>query len=236
MNTVVILTSGDIKSAAATARYQGDHSIVLLHTNYGQRAAKAQLEAIQALADWCSDARVVALDLPHLIQLQKQVEVSADQQDITSALGVVGTDVLLPGSTRALLPLVFSVGAQCAMRVGASKLITGLSRQIDASHLGLSNSQNTQTDTCREFIHGFNVALKPLSTKHLSLMIEAPLIDLSYPEIVMLALKFDVPLEATWSCDRPGPKPCHRCEPCATRANAFAKLGQPDPALATVSV
>jgi hypothetical protein len=35
------------------------------------------------------------------------------------------------------------------------------------------------------------------------------------------AYRFGVPLEHTWTCERAGPRPCGRCDPCKARANAF---------------
>ncbi|MPZ15999.1 MAG: 7-cyano-7-deazaguanine synthase QueC [Chloroflexi bacterium] len=63
--------------------------------------------------------------------------------------------------------------------------------------------------------------------------IETPLLDKTKAEIVRLALALGAPLDDTWSCYAPGPRPCGRCDSCLLRAKGFAEAGVPDPALVT---
>ena len=64
--------------------------------------------------------------------------------------------------------------------------------------------------------------------------LEVPLIDATYGEIVKLARHFHTPLEKTWTCAQATARPCGRCEPCKTRAAAFAEAGIVDPLLEVV--
>ena len=66
------------------------------------------------------------------------------------------------------------------------------------------------------------------------IQVEAPLLDLTYTEIVQLALHFQTPLENTWTCARRGPRPCQTCDPCRARAAAFTEAALLDPLNAPV--
>ncbi len=62
--------------------------------------------------------------------------------------------------------------------------------------------------------------------------IEAPIIEMTKPEIVRYALELGAPLAETWSCYLGAERPCGACDSCELRAAAFAGAGVPDPALA----
>lgn len=61
--------------------------------------------------------------------------------------------------------------------------------------------------------------------------IRTPLIDKTKGDIVRLAVETGAPLELTWSCYEPGPRPCGRCDSCLLRAKGFEEAGVRDPAL-----
>ena len=83
---------------------------------------------------------------------------------------------------------------------------------------------------CRpEYFGDFNRLLKRASLG--KVIIEAPLINMSKKDIVLLAVKLKAPLELTWSCYRGGRKPCGKCDSCLLRAKGFREAGIADPAL-----
>lgn len=61
--------------------------------------------------------------------------------------------------------------------------------------------------------------------------IRTPLIDKTKGDIVRLAVEAGTPLELTWSCYDPGPRPCGRCDSCLLRAKGFEEAGVADPVL-----
>jgi 7-cyano-7-deazaguanine synthase len=108
-------------------------------------------------------------------------------------------------------------------------------RQADAVYLGVNALDYSGYPDCRpEFVRSFQqtaaLALKR-GVEGRPVEIRTPLIDLTKAEIVTLGLAHAAPLELSWSCYRPGPTPCLRCDACALRAKGFAEAGVADPAL-----
>ena len=62
-----------------------------------------------------------------------------------------------------------------------------------------------------------------------SIAIMSPLIELTKPEVVRLALRLKVPLQYTWSCYGNAKIPCGKCRGCRMRAQAFTAIGARDP-------
>ncbi len=233
MDRCVVLTGGGIKSAVASARIAEEHELFLVHVNFGQPAAAAELKALRALAASFRSARVASLDLRYVAHLEAELMGSVAQR-VESAAADQGEVHALPwAATRGLVPVFLSVGAQCAQRVGASTLVTGLSRLCDAAHLGLSGGA-AGLKGLRESVHSFDIMIESLLPPASSVHLEVPLMDLDYPQIIKLAQRLSVPLEATWTCERSGQEPCGQCEPCKTRARAFheATVAEPLPVAA----
>jgi 7-cyano-7-deazaguanine synthase in queuosine biosynthesis len=111
---------------------------------------------------------------------------------------------------------------------------TGLSRTGDAAGLGLRASNGTMAGI-REFLHAFQGIAETLPSTDGRIRLETPLLDLSYGQAILLAQRFGVPLERTWSCEAPANAPCRACEGCKARARAFAEALQPDPLLVPAS-
>ena len=129
---------------------------------------------------------------------------------------------------------MLSVGVQGALRVGSASVAIGLMRNCDATHLGLPGLESA-ADQRREFLHAFNIMLETALRPRAPVRIEAPLMDLSYAEVIQLAVRFRVPLEKTWTCDGIGPQACGQCDACKARSRAFAEAALLDPAALTVA-
>lgn len=230
MSQAVILCGGGIKSAVAAARYAGERPLVFVHVNFGQRCAAEERRAVAATAERFGSARVIALDLPHVLQLQEAMAVEGASGSTVRPTGIVGTRALTPASLRGLMPALFSVGAQCALRCGADRLVVGLSRFAEGAHVGLPLAE-AQPDRLRELLHAYNILLDVQTGRRGGVLLEAPLVDLTMGQIVRLAAHLKLSLEGTWSCERVGPRPCTRCAPCRARAEAFFDARLPDPAV-----
>ncbi len=251
----VALVGGGIKGAVAAARYAASDDLVLLHVNFGQRSWSAEAKAVSALARSFPSARVMSVDLPHLYQFEDQVGEGAGVTSGARAAGTA-TNVVSPAATSAalapagapvaitpggraeswapsptallgLMSVLLSMGLQCALRVGASRVVVGLSRLNGSSGVGLPVIEG-QPQRLREFLHSFNLAAEALPAQRSSVLIETPLMDTSYAEVVRLAFHFELPVGELWTCEDAGPKPCTRCEPCTRRARAFVEARSVD--------
>ena len=85
-------------------------------------------------------------------------------------------------------------------------------------------------DNSPEFIRKMNELIKIAVKKNPNVSIEAPLNYMDKQDIIKTALKYNVPLEHTWTCITNGDKPCGKCQPCRNRKEAFESIGLKDPA------
>ena len=103
--------------------------------------------------------------------------------------------------------------------------------------VGVNSVDYSGYPDCRpEYIQAFE-KLATLATKAgvegTSMHINAPLIQLTKPEIIQRGLDLGVNYGITHSCYDPDAsgKPCGRCDSCQIRIKAFESLGMQDPAL-----
>jgi len=94
-------------------------------------------------------------------------------------------------------------------------------------YLGATAADSHHPDCTPAFFVTVGAALAAGLTRPPDL--RTPLIGLSKAQVVQAALELKVPLELTWSCHLPGPRPCGGCAPCRLRRDTFADLGLLDP-------
>lgn len=233
MAVSVILAGGGLKSAVAAARIAADGELCLLHVDYGQRSAKSELEALRDLSRTFKSAYVWPLTTEFVKQLEQSRPrgvVSApttptpeDHQTATTML-----------AQRGLAVTLLSIGLQAAQRLGSPAVITGFARHCEAEHIGLARN-NARPDQMREIIHGMNIVAESLTLPRAPVRFEAPLVDLSYGEIVKLAYRLNLRAEHTWSCAAKGTHPCGECSRCKERDRAYREARLADPAIRAVT-
>ena len=233
MAKVVVLTGGGIKGAVAAARSARDHELILLHVEYEQPSARAESRAIEPLSETFPAARVIEVSLPQQPKPARRSSEAAGPRGRGRADSEPGGSPV--AAARGLMPVLLSVGVQWALRLGASTVGVGLSRFAEAAHLGLIADQGP-TEGRREFVHAFNLMLESLPAQKPKIRVDAPLMDITYSQMIQLARRFGVPLEHTWTCERAGPRPCGRCDACKARAGAFIEAAIPDPLMSAASV
>lgn len=244
MAKIIALSGGGIRAAVAAFRSAREYEVILLHVNYGQASASAEISALQGLLESLACGRLVRFDLPHVRQLEllgaslDGAIGSAGGGQSDAAVGTTPPDDTagLPSvALRGLMPVIVSIGVQAALRCGATAVVTGIVTPAVGAPEGLPFATG-ESGRRREFLHTFDmmneVALPPRST----VRVEAPLIDSSYVEVLRLGLRFDVPLDRTWSCDGGGPAACGRCEGCTARSDAFLAARISDPLVVSGSV
>ena len=229
MPRVIVLTGGGIKSAVAAGRSASDNELIFVHADYGQPSGAAERGAFRALGSAFPSSRIVTLNLPYVAQLQNTNHTEPGESSRDGETADDGASRMLsPASLRGLVSVLMSLGVQCALRLGALKVITGLTQDCDATHLGLPPVEGSANGR-REFIYSFNIMMESVLPRRSIVAVEAPLMDLEYTQIIKLAQRFRVPLERTWTCGQSRPHPCGRCEPCQARARAFVGAGVVDP-------
>ena len=87
MGLIVVMTGGGIKGAVAAAGRADEQEIVFFHVSYGQRSANAELNAVQALCGSLPAARVVGVNMPHVLQLQDGLADVDEQQRVRGGSG-----------------------------------------------------------------------------------------------------------------------------------------------------
>lgn len=293
------MSGGGIKAAVAAVRAATQDKTILLHIDYGQPAATAEVRAVRSLAAWLSGARVVTLQLPHVRRIVQHDEatpaahpagtahaaalgdrapatLASDVSPLAAAVGTArpgssgtappGSDETAdrrPGESaappsrrsaaagaeasdhaladapahasasvpargafslaalRGLMPLLTAVGAQCAARLGACAVVTGITQVVDDTPVGLPLS-DAEPHRRREFVQAFNMMLDAAIGRRNGVRLDAPLIDVGYADAIRLGVRLEVPFERTWSCAVAGDRPCGVCDGCTARARAFA--------------
>ena len=212
MPRIVMLAGGGVKTAVAAAVVGEQNELTLLHADFGQASSETERACTHELARSLATATVVGIELPHIGQLR----VRASDQDDRSTEPVPTSAADCFG----LLPTLLSVAMECAQRVGATSVVTGFSRFCDAGHLGLFGAGG-RVECLPEFIHSFNVMVDSLYPRGSRVSVDAPLMDMSYSDVVRLGRHLGAPLKSTWTCLERGPRVCGQCVPCKARAAAF---------------
>jgi 7-cyano-7-deazaguanine synthase len=234
VSTIVILTGGGIKGAVAAGRYAREHELVLLHIDHGQVAAPAQSKALAMLAAFWPNARLCSMVLPQLKHMPSAVRAGAGT--------VIGNDPTRNKSDeasrlltqRGLLPTMLSLGAQTALRFGAGSLVVGISAQAAGDHIGLPGP-DAGPDARRELLHAFDIMLEAALRPRTRIHIEAPLMDMTYAQMLKLGQRFEIPWDRTHSCEASAGVACTQCVSCRARSQAFLEATIRDPSVSVVT-
>jgi len=229
---IVVLTGGGIKGAVAAGRYAKDHEVILLHADHGQESASAETRALAVLAAFWPKARLLSVALPEIDHVPSARTVPAPSPGAPGPVASPTTSAVL--TIRGLTPALLSVGARAALRYGASSVVAGVSAFAPGDHIGLPGP-DAASDARREVLHAFGIMLDALLRPRTRIRIEAPLMDLTYAEVIKLGQRLSIPFERTWTCTQRGPMHCGRCATCKARENAFAEAAVLDPVAAATN-
>ncbi len=220
MKRAVVLLSGGLDSATATAWARGrGFEVIALTVDYGQRH-RAELDAARAVATSLGvrDHRFIGVDLRAIggSALTAEIDVPLDRAQIGSGVPVT----YVPARNLVFLGLLAGLGEV----VGARDLVIGVNA-LDYSGY----------PDCRpEFLHAFAEAVR-LGTKvgveQGGFEVHAPLLHLSKAGIIRLGAALGVDYSRTLSCYDP-PRAfvhCGRCDACQLRRAGFVEAHLPDP-------
>lgn len=223
MEKAIALVSGGVKSAVMVAAAQSRYELLLLHIRTGTRASAAEHAAFVRMCDQWQSPKKMAVPLPHLAQLSGHVlfDTKRAAQELLSRGESV--DAYVPG----LMPALLEVATLCAVRAGAARILIGIAEAPGAP----GAPEPTPPDQQKEFCQIYNDLLACLVSGSTTPILEAPLIDLAYAEIIKLGNRVKAPLESAWSCLLASDEPCGQCPGCRRRTLGFLQSGIPDPAL-----
>lgn len=214
----VALLSGGLDSTVASfaAARRGSVGIALV-CDYGQKAAKAEIDAAKRIAKRLkAECRVVKL--PFLEQVTKTALVMNDKiipqikmakLDDRTETEKSAQDVWVPNRNG----LFLNIAACLAEGEGFSEVVVGFNAEEAATFP--DNSANFVDRADRFF---------ELSTLG-KVKVFAPTIGLNKTEIVRLGIELDVPFGEVYSCYHGKKRQCGRCESCVRSRRAYEKVG-----------
>lgn len=217
MEKAVVLVSGGLKSAVLIANAKEQYELHALHVQTGSRASPIEQAAFEHLCERYGLDITAITSLPHLAELSNHPTFTASRRaDEGDALS--SSDALyVPG----LMPALLSTAVAFAERGGIRRILVGASEgSVTEAAAGASGPDQTL-----EFYHLYNEMLATLLPGPMPIVVDVPLVHLSYGEIAMLGRRLGVPFELTWSCLRGVQQPCGRCAGCRRRAYAVARAG-----------
>lgn len=221
MERAVALVGGGLKSAVMAALERDRCDLHVLHVQTGTRASIVEQVAFERLCESLGATQATMTSLPHFAELSQHplfdARASLADPDANAAVP--------PGYVPGLMPAMLNVAVTEAVRVGAHRILVGTCE----SPQGTRHTPGMAPDQAKEFYQVFNELLA-IMLPGATLSVAAPLIDLSYAEIVKLGYRLHVPFEHTWSCLLGGSRPCNHCLGCHDRSLGFVQAGVADPA------
>ncbi len=214
----VALLSGGLDSCVATRLAHAAGGIALALTfDYGQRAARREIEAARAMA--------ARLGFPHKvveahwlgeITRTTLVDRSTDvprprAEDLDSAAAnETAKKVWVPNRNGVLI----NVAAAYAESLGAESVVVGFNREEAA----------TFPDNTLAFVDAANAALGFSTMARVRVI--APTGNMDKVEIVRAGRAAGAPIDLVWSCYLGGEEPCGSCESCMRLARAITAAGE----------
>lgn len=214
----VVLLSGGLDSAVCLAQAVREGGVKLCITfNYGQHAARREIEAASALAHHYGLSHVV-VDLPFLGEVSDSAltgrTVSVPQ---LAENDLEDVDLLRDTASAVWVPnrngVFVNIAAAFAEAMNCDTVVAGFNREEAA----------TFPDNSVEFVEAVNTALK-YSTRSKVRLVSYTL-RLDKREIVRLGKRLKVPFELIWSCYLGGEEMCGKCESCRRFLRAVSEAG-----------
>ncbi len=205
--TAITLLSGGLDSMVSTAIAAKRHKIVLALTfDYGQRAAKREIEAARKIAKYFNIPHKV-VPLKWLSEICKTSLVARNKKVPLLSLGALSKKGVTASSAKAVwVPnrnaLFVNIAAAFAETIGSKVIVAGFNKEEAA----------TFPDNSPEFVSAANRTLA------LSTMIRPKVFSftqrMTKRDMVDFAFESDLPIELVWSCYLGGKLQCGRCESC----------------------
>ena len=213
MSKAVIPVSGGIDSSVILAYAKTKHAQVFPITfDYNQRHSK---ELMFAEMQTGSSYNKISLSFfRDIVTTSSLTNNNIDVAKTKDVLGDAQTVNYVPFRNQMLL----SIACAYAESVGANTVYHGAA---------LIDSQAGYWDGSIEFLNSIN-SLIALNRKH-KISIEAPLIDKTKAEIILMGKDLGVDFARTWTCYEGRNVACGYCTSCSSRIKGFLDAGIKDP-------
>ncbi len=215
----VVLLSGGLDSTTvlySTIRRGDEVSVLTVH--YGQLHHKEIEFARKTTARLRLRHEVVHFNLPWKgsALLDAAIDVPKNRTSLAMGQGIPVTYV--PARNTVFLALA----ASFAETLGAQNLVIG------ANALDYSGYPDCRPAFLQSMAETLRLGTK-FGEEGGRFEVDAPLVNLSKKEIILMGAGLQVPFELTWSCYRGESQPCQQCDSCLLRAKGFAEAGLHDP-------
>ena len=209
----IVPVSGGIDSSVILAYARSKHTQVFPITfDYNQRHIKELLCAKSQSGD---DFKRVSLSFfKDIASISSLTNDNIDVAKTKDVLGDAQTVNYVPFRNQMML----SIACAYAESVGANTVYHGAA---------LIDSQAGYWDGSIEFLDSIN-NLIALNRKN-KINIEAPLIDKTKREIILMGAELDIDYSKTWTCYEGKSKACGYCTACSSRIKGFLDAGIKDP-------
>lgn len=214
----IVLNSGSINSAVATALAAQRYRPVMLHAvgaSAGQgdhpRSTRARVAFEQQVASF-KPYRDHVMEMPW-----QSLLTSAGGPKPATAVPDLRQQGPVAGVAQELLALM-AAAARFASHYQANAIYLGWRVGTSVDELAAAT----------EFVQIWTELVQlPCGLSELEFI--APLLELDPWQVVDLGYQINAPLDRTWSCASEDGEPCWACRGCRTREAAFQQAGKPDP-------
>ncbi|MEK2645703.1 7-cyano-7-deazaguanine synthase QueC [Bdellovibrio sp. BCCA] len=215
---VVLLSAGLDSTVNVYEAIKHHHEVVLALTfNYGQRAAKKEMEASAKIAAHLNIPHKI-VDLPWFKDFNKS-SLLVEDQDVPTGAQVAIDDLEKSEETKKSVwvpnrnGIFLNIAAAFAEALGAHAVIPGFNAEEAA----------TFPDNSKEFMDASTKAFRYSTSNHVT--VGCYTVHMKKPDIVRLGQGLKIPWELIWPCYFSGDKWCGQCESCQRSKRAFASAG-----------
>ena len=211
---ICILSGGMDSSLTSYIAKSKGYEIIALHFNYRQKTEQKEEEAFYKIANSLR-AKTVVIDLDFFKTIGGSALVDSAISVPTDGIkeGVVPT-TYVPFRNGIFLSIATSIAEK---------------EKAEAIFIGVVEEDSSGYPDCTDsYIQSMQKSINLGTKKETNIAIKTPLIHLKKEDIVKESVKYQVPLEYTWSCYKNSIRACGVCDSCRLRLKGFQKANLQD--------
>ena len=213
-NSALILLSGGIDSAVALWKMKElNYNVYTITFDYNKRFTK-EIECCSLISTKSNALSHKTIDLNFLSEFE-------DETYSESSSLFNHKDNIPPNYIPSRNLIFYSIAFWWAETTGIETIVGGHNK----------NDIDSFPDSNDKFFQHLNqlVNNSTYGSSEISYNIRMPLSELNKRQVIEEALRLNVPLELTWSCEKQEDVPCKSCRSCKLRIDSFSGLGIQDP-------